>query len=330
MGVAPGTRIYAVKVLNSLGTGLVSDIICGIDWVTGNAPGLGIRVANMSIGGAGPGAPCEVDPFHFAICNSTRAGVLYTVAAGNDARDLGAFPPEEPAAFPEVLTVAAMADSDGVAGGAGGAPQCPAGAGQPDDFLATFSNYARLTTPTRLTRSPAPGVCIRSPSLNGLYETESGTSIAAPHVAGVAALCLGQAGAAGPCAGLTPPQLIDKLRRDAAEGATDANGFFGDPLHPLRGYYGFLVSAERSTRPSPPPAPAPPVAGTTNPTAKPAVRRCRGALDYAGCAVRGARKKLKRAGCRYRIRGHGRVRSTVPRAGRKTARRVLVRLSARR
>jgi subtilisin len=314
-------------VLNSLGTGLVSDIMCGIDWVTRNAAALGIRVANMSIGGPGPGGPCEVNPLHFALCSSTAAGVLYTVAAGNDARDFGAFPPDEPAVFPEVLAVTAISDSDGVAGGTGRTPACRSGAGEGDDFAASFSNYGGSPVDALHTIA-APGVCINSTSLNGSYDTDSGTSIAAPHVAGVAALCLGQAGAEGPCSRLTPIQLIEKLRRDAAEAATPTNGFFGDPLHPLHGHFGFLVSAERSTRPPPPPAPATPLAGTSGPPAKPAARRCR-VPRIRGMRVRAAKKRLRRAGCRYRIRGRGRVRSTVPRAGRRTARRVIVRLARR-
>ena len=53
VGVAPGTALYAVKVLNGSGSGLWSNVICGIDWVTANAASLGIKVANMSLGGLG-------------------------------------------------------------------------------------------------------------------------------------------------------------------------------------------------------------------------------------------------------------------------------------
>ena len=49
VGVAPGTQLYAVKVLDALGDGFVHQVICGIDWVTANAKSLGIRVANMSL-----------------------------------------------------------------------------------------------------------------------------------------------------------------------------------------------------------------------------------------------------------------------------------------
>jgi subtilisin len=70
----------------------------------------------------------------------------------------------------------------------------------------------------------------------------SGTSMAAPHVAGTVALCI----YFGACAGLTPAQIIGKIRSDAAayNTAHPGYGFTGDPLHPLSGrYYGFLLRA---------------------------------------------------------------------------------------
>lgn len=70
----------------------------------------------------------------------------------------------------------------------------------------------------------------------------SGTSFSAPVVAGTVALCI----ASGPCAGLTPNQIIAKIVNDAAA-YNNANldyGFDGDPNHPIAGrYYGYLVRA---------------------------------------------------------------------------------------
>jgi subtilisin len=76
----------------------------------------------------------------------------------------------------------------------------------------------------------------------GAYDLISGTSQAAPHVAGTVAVCI----ASGSCAGLGPPQIVRKIIGDAATYST-ANpgyGFVGDPLHPISGkYYGYLIRA---------------------------------------------------------------------------------------
>ena len=80
--------------------------------------------------------------------------------------------------------------------------------------------------------------------VGGLYARDSGTSFAAPLVAGTVALCI----AAGPCAGLTPAQIVQKIVADAAAanaGAKNAGyGFAGDPLRPVPGKsYGYLIRA---------------------------------------------------------------------------------------
>jgi subtilisin len=276
VGVAPGTKLYAVKVLDAGGSGLWSNIICGIDWVTANAGSLGIKVANMSLGGlAHDYSGCGDDPLHQAICNSTAAGVVYAAAAGNDGWDWGAPPPDVPAWFPEVLTVTAVADSDGKPGGAGGAPGCRPS--EVDDKRASFSNFSRA--PEDAAHSiAAPGVCIRSTWPGGGYATMSGTSMAAPHAAGLVALCMGESGAAGPCAGLSPAQVIQKVRADAGAQATVANGFLGDPLRPLGRYFGYFTSATQTTglalRAQDPPAVVPaPAPATSKPAPTCTIKR---------------------------------------------------------
>ncbi|HEX2085448.1 MAG TPA: EAL domain-containing protein, partial [Solirubrobacteraceae bacterium] len=114
VGVAPGTRLYAVKVLDKRKAGTLSMLLCGIDWVTRNAPALGIRVVNMSIGASGADdnacGSVNRDALHQAICRSAAAGVTYVVSAGNAKT---AFTKTVPAVYPEVLTVTAMSDSNG-------------------------------------------------------------------------------------------------------------------------------------------------------------------------------------------------------------------------
>ncbi len=87
VGVAPGTRVYAVKVLNNRSVGTLSQFLCGINWVAANAAALNIRTANMSIGGVGlSDGACGTksgDSEHKAICAATAAGVTFVVSAGN-------------------------------------------------------------------------------------------------------------------------------------------------------------------------------------------------------------------------------------------------------
>ena len=177
VGMAPGARIWPVKVLTDAGTGLNSDVICGIDYVTANASK--IEVANMSLGGDGADdqncGATNNDAMHAAICRSVAAGITYVVAAGNDSEDAKN---STPAAYDEVITVSALADFNGLPGG--GAPStCRSDV---DDTFADFSNYGADVDLI------APGVCINSTWMLGGYNTISGTSMASPHVAGGAAL----------------------------------------------------------------------------------------------------------------------------------------------
>ncbi|CAN5646899.1 hypothetical protein BH23CHL7_BH23CHL7_01520 [soil metagenome] len=279
VGVAPGTRLYAVKVLDSRGQGSWSSVICGIEWVvatrTDADPTNDIAVINLSLGG--PGAPVKTcaaatDPLHKAICAATAAGVHVVAAAGNSGWDFDfAAEPDLPAAYPEVLTVTAMSDTDGLAGALSSNPNCSTGlGGDADDRYASYSNYA--TTAAGIAHTiAAPGTCIRSTWIGGTYKTISGTSMAAPHVTAAVALCLDDAGAAGPCAGLSPSSLIAKMRADAeAKTTTDSGyGFNGDPARPAGGrYYGYLLNVPQPDGPTEPPAVT--VAPTLTTTSPPA------------------------------------------------------------
>lgn len=233
VGVSPGTPLYAVRVFGALGAGNLSDVICGLDWVAANAAAKNIKVVNMSLGGSGVddgacGATSK-DPFHEAVCRVTAAGVTVVVAAGNSKVDLTE---TVPASYDEVLTVAAMADFDGVAGGLA-EPTCETK--DQDDTAADFSNFAAGPDAGHIVS--APGVCVTSTWNDGAYKTISGTSMASPHVAGVVARCID----VGPCANLTPAEIITKLRADAAARPAET-GFIGDPNQPVESrVYGHLV-----------------------------------------------------------------------------------------
>lgn len=179
VGVAPGARVWPVRVLNNRGSGTWSDVICGVDYVTANADA--IEVANMSLGGSGTDdgncGQTNNDALHQAICNSVAAGVTYVVAAGNSYENAAK---AVPASYDEVITVSALADFDGKPGG-DGAATCRS---DEDDTFADFSNFGHDVDLI------APGVCIESTWKGGGYHTISGTSMASPHVAGGAALYL--------------------------------------------------------------------------------------------------------------------------------------------
>ncbi|MBW3664443.1 MAG: S8 family serine peptidase [Actinobacteria bacterium] len=167
-GVVPGADLWAVRVLDNNGSGYISWIVAGIDWVTARADT--IEVANMSLG-----CECSSSALDTALTNSTNAGVVYVVAAGNSAKDASTF---SPANHDQVIAVSAIADFDGLAGAAGSATCRTDG----DDTLASFSNFGAVVD------LAAPGVCITSTWPGGGYHTISGTSMSSPHAAGAAAL----------------------------------------------------------------------------------------------------------------------------------------------
>jgi len=221
VGMAPGARIWPVRVLDNRGSGSWSAVICGIDYVTRHASK--IEVVNMSLGGGGADdgncGNTNNDVMHKAICRSVAAGITYVVAAGNSAADASTF---VPAAYDEVITVSALADFDGIPGGVGAA-SCRSDV---DDTFANFSNYGVDVDII------APGVCIKSTWKGGGYNTISGTSMASPHVAGGAALYKSKNTSA------TPDQVKAALLN---AGTTDWNSTDGRDLikEPLLNVFSF-------------------------------------------------------------------------------------------
>ncbi|HEX5762181.1 MAG TPA: S8 family serine peptidase [Solirubrobacterales bacterium] len=160
VGIAPGARLWSVKVVDDTGFGLLSEYIAGVDWVTARADQ--IEVANASLGYSSIENSLAFD---VAMAASIKAGVVHVAAAGN-ASELVRYVPGN---HPDVITVSALDDADGSPGSG-------------EDPLASFSNYGPLIDVA------APGVGIKSTFPGGQYFTWEGTSMASPHVAGAAAI----------------------------------------------------------------------------------------------------------------------------------------------
>lgn len=161
-------------------------MLCGVDYVTQYASE--IEVANLSLQATGTepaGTGCATgDPYHDGICRSVLAGVTYVAAAGNNAADAKGY---VPAAFDEVITVSAMPDYDGKPGGLS-VSKCSRDV---DDTFGDLSNYGADVDLI------SPGVCVYTTNKTDGYTTASGTSHAAAHVSGAAALFIAREMAAG-------------------------------------------------------------------------------------------------------------------------------------
>ena len=149
VGVAAGALVVPVKVLGATGSGSTSGVIAGVNYVGGN--GQAGDVANMSLGG---GISSSLDN---AVINASSK-VKFVLAAGNSSADANTSSPAR-ANGPNIFTISAMNSSD---------------------MLASFSNYGNPPVDFA-----APGVGINSTWKGGGYNTISGTSMAAPHVAGI-------------------------------------------------------------------------------------------------------------------------------------------------
>jgi len=151
VGVAPGASVVAVRVLDNGGSGSISGVVAGVDYVAANAaPG---DAANMSLGATG-----HFQSLHDAVLNASAQGILFSLAAGNSAEDANNHEPAHVNGA-NVTTVSAI---------------------DINDVFASFSNFGNPPVDFA-----APGVSILSTKKGGGTTTFSGTSMAAPHVAGL-------------------------------------------------------------------------------------------------------------------------------------------------
>jgi subtilisin family serine protease len=170
VGIVPDARLWSIKVCDSAGDCKVSNQIKGIEYAIEHADE--IDVLNLSI--ENPNSPA----LNSAIDAAVNAGITVIASAGNRGADASQ---TTPANNPNVLTVSAIGDSDGKCGGVGEEIVLKQGKVS-DDGFAFFSNFGPAV------KIAAPGVKIFS-TYNGTgYAVDSGTSMAAPHVSGAAAL----------------------------------------------------------------------------------------------------------------------------------------------
>jgi len=191
VGVAPGARLWAVKVIGDTGAGSLSTLISGVDYVTANAAS--IEVANISAGFIGTSSALRT-----AIQNCVARGVVVVAAAGNNAQDVygadGTFGTADdtiPAAFPEVITVSSMNDSDGVAGSSATYWW--------EDCFSSYSNFGRKIELAGVGTTTSTALMVKG----GYGNQFTGTSLAAAHVSGAAALYIAGHGRATNAAGVT-------------------------------------------------------------------------------------------------------------------------------
>jgi subtilisin family serine protease len=209
-GIAPDAGIVAVRVMNETGSGWNSDIVAGLDWVVANQASLNVKVVNMSLGAGLYSGACNTQDANTlieaaAVDAARRAGIVVMAASGNDGQtDAMA----APACISGVVSVGGTYDANF---GSVSWPTCT-DANATTDQVACFSNSSPLLDLL------APGAVIVSTALGGGQVGKSGTSMATPHVAAVAALML----QAYPS--LTPTEIETALKNTGAPIRDQRNG----------------------------------------------------------------------------------------------------------
>lgn len=169
-GVAPEALLLSAKVLKADGSGMMSDVMAGIEWAVEQ----GARVINLSLGSPGP---CDGTDALSAMCDAAvKAGVVVCAAAGNDGPNPGTI--GSPGCAREVITVGASDDNDQVAPFSSRGPTAD-GRIKPDILFPGVG----------IVSCRASGTSMGNP-LDDFYTSASGTSMATPHASGIAALLL--------------------------------------------------------------------------------------------------------------------------------------------
>lgn len=234
VGVAPTTRIMALRALDATGAGTLDNILAAYGYAASN----GARVVNLSLGGDSP-SRAERDAI------AAAPGVLFVAAAGNGGGD-------------------GVGDNSDAAGEYPCAYDLPnvvcAAASDREDRLASFSNYGVASVDLA-----APGTDILSdqpPSSTGAarYAFSSGTSMAAPHVSGVAALALA----------LQPGATVAAIKQALLDGTDSQPALFDKTVSGGRLDARGTLDSLASVSASPPVAPAPSTAAPTTPAPAPA------------------------------------------------------------
>lgn len=213
IGVAPGAALVGVKVCNSVGNCPISNIITGINWAVANRVTYGIKIMSLSLGGVG--ASDGTDPESVALNNAVNMGIVVTVAAGNSGPlkyTIGS-----PAAAANVITVGNIADPGIITG------TLRTGLVDNGFYLAPSSSRGPTADNRIKPDVVAPGVMImaaaskypNTATVHGTYIEKTGTSMATPFVAGVAALMLDANYV------LTPAQIKTRIRDTAEEYGAD-------------------------------------------------------------------------------------------------------------
>lgn len=219
VGVAPAARLYAAKVLDSSGSGTDDQVLAGIQWcVDQKAATPPVRVISMSLGDTQPSN--GTDPMSNAVNTAVAAGLTVVVAAGNSGDSPGTV--NSPGVAAGALTVGAVADWSAAT----------TASSDTGIWLAAFSSRGPVAESGALKPDvTAPGVSVVSADSSGTssYRSASGTSMAAPYVAGAAALAL-QADPA-----TTPEQLKAAVMSTALDrGPNQADNDWGAGLVDVR------------------------------------------------------------------------------------------------